>query len=691
MKKLVKYGIGTLVTAGVATGIAIPVANKVNEKKDVIRHIDMSQLAWGNTTLQQVVDSVKEDEKVSGSILTSVSKSATFIMYDKEQEASLKLQEMHFEFKLFQIREERAKLENEKSQSGTTQARKRQIDERLKDLTDDEKTTNDNKNKLTHLTKADYESATFISTFPKVLMIREVIKERQSKIFDDNKRAFVNQFSTKEEGENAWLDEQKKKYNGATNKNDAVAMLVYGIIRKDAYAVYNYELNGTYTKEMKDAVKADTTTKVFPFLANAQEKTTLGTKTDKVYFIATKSKDPSKIAVTIDATNKAIVDMASTKLVHLSHALIPVRQNAISATLPWEVVKEELIGGKKGSQATGFASMYGTASPATSFIESLAALFDHTATETGAPAEAAVKADNFFIGKALSQPTAAKGGSLGVKQKIESVKGMAPGFQVGIIEALHAIASGNNDHTEGDAVVQAIIDGVKKIFTDHSITNQAQLVAYVNSLSKDQITNVFGSVFRTAFGAKPKLYYLLSDHSFILRSEKFGIHFVKVEDFSNPQTLVDQINKDLKNAADDQAVSKVIINYTQLFANMATTDKVVTELLADSAVEAKLKAGYDKDAKDKNGEEIEDQMKTNADGTKVKMTWAEVKTSITKAVENIVASKKLNMVMSSLGNGIKKFLEDNIDKDLIDPTDGHAGTSTIDAEKIYNDALGMAA
>lgn len=653
MKKLLKYGIGATVVGGITAAIAIPIALKVEEKEDVIRHIDMEQIAWGNTKLKDLVTEMKKEESVSGSILTSVSKASTFILYDEEQKGSIELQKKFFEYKLFELREEKGK-------SGTTDERKKAIDKEVTDI----------KAKLAKtLSNVDYESTSFSSDFPKVLMPREIIQQRQEKILKENRKAFVAQFSTKAEGEKAWLDERHNKYNGATNDAQAVAMLVYQIIKKDAYGKMNYKLNSEYTIKMQSATNEKGNI-IFDFLKNAAKKTSNPLPTDKVYFISTNSKIPGEIYFETDSTkNTQIDDMGKMNLVHLYHALIPAIQNVKGSSLPWNITKADLIGDDSKGNA-GLLSMHGSSN--TSFIKSLEKLFDTSSASQ-------VEADNFFISHSLSQPTAAKYGSLGVNTQIGSLKGFAPGFVLGSIEGFKAINAGSVTHTEGDAVITKIISGIESIFTSKSITNQEQLVSYINSLTDQEITNIFGGVFRDAFGDKPKLFYMLSDQSFMVMS-KFGIHIIKAEGLANGAALTTQINKDLQSAADEQNTDKVVLNYTQLFSRLSSTEKIVAKLMNDAPFVAQLETGYNN--VNKIGTEVEDQLKE--DGTK--KTWTEVKEDIKKAIDNIVASNKIQQVMGALGSNFDTFLEGKYDNNLLDK--GVVG-STISPGDIYKDAIGL--
>lgn len=648
MKKMVKYGIGGAVAAGIITGITVPLVMTINKKDDLpdYRKIDMDQEAWDGKTLQQLVDGVKEEEQIKGSLVTELSKVSAFYLYDKEQLGSIDLQKMDLEF-------QKKKLQDEKAKPATTAARQTAIDTEITKI--DEKIT-----KLASLTKADYEEQTFKTKFPLILMKREVITERQKSILLDTKNAFVARFSTTTEGENAWLDEMKKKYNGATSTDQAVSMLVYSIIRKDAFAATRYKFNSQYTVEQMDSGK-------YSFLTHATKKATNPRETDKVYFVSTESKIPSKIFVDhTNVTSGSIIDKLSrTHLVETHHALIKAIQNEKGGLLPWNIKKEDLIGDGTG-KSYGLLSYYGQTG-SKRFYELIGDMVSGTTFDE----------DVFkkFVKHATGQPSAAKEGSLGLNYELESTKGMVPGFALGSIEAMSDRAN-----TDGIAIINTLKGKIDTWMTSKTITSQEKLEQVINSMSAEEITQEFGSMFSSTFGEKPKLFYGLKNNAYLVIS-KFGIHIIWQQKYTTPAELEAQITKDLKKAADDQSISGSVIDYTKLFAKSQAEEQVLRDLLADTNF--KVEDGYNKTEATKTNEDFPTQyeeLPANAPaGTqRQKMTWADVKAQIIQSLDNIEKTKSFKLLGDVIGTSLDTWLKTQYDSNLRD--------STTSAEDIYRHA-----
>ena len=652
MKKGLKIGIGVTVAAGAAAAIAVPIALNVSKKTKVIdKDINLNEKAWGNTTLGDLLNQVKQDIQVNGSLVTDLGKVATFYLYDKEQTGSIKLQKQWFEYKIW-------KLNKEKAATGTPDARKHEIEREINSI-------NAKIAKLPNLTNSDYNRISFKTDYPKILMKRSIIKERQTNIYNDTKNAYIRQFATRAEGERAWIEERKKKYNGATSDSDAIALLVYKIIQNDAYARTKYSFNSSYTYEQKQSGK-------FTFLVNAVEPPTSPKDTDKVYFISTQSKDPDKIAVDISATSPDIVKLTGSKLVKTSHALIQAKQDEKGYSLPWKVSKDVLIGDSAG-KSFGLLSFYG-AGGSKNFFNLLTTLF------TGATMS---DDDKEFIHKATGQPSASKDGSLGVNTKIGSLKNMVPGFALGGIE-------GMTDHSthDGAAIVTKIVTGLQKFLTDNSITDQVALEQHVNAMSDNEISATFGTLFRDAFkdGATtnaPKLSYGIGTNSYMVLSNN-GIHFVMLQDFQNAADLSSQITKDLNNAAKNQSVKDNVIDYSKLFSIVSQQDIILKDLIKnDGAFMTILKDGYNLPSTSKTGEQFPDVYE--ADGTtKLPFDSASlgadtVLERIKKAFENIEATRVYKEVTGVLGNTLDDWLVKNYDSGL--------RTFTKSPTEIYQDAV----
>lgn len=697
MKKWAKITIASVAVAGVTTAIAVPVALEVNKKEELqdFQKIDMTQNAWQGTTLQQLVDGVKHEEQIKGSLVTKLSEVAAFSLYDDEQTGSVQLQKDTFEYQIWKLDRQ---LAEKITDSGGHQT-DRYTGASRTTLQSNKTTIQGKLTKLNGgLSDSDYNSLTFSRDYPLILMKRSIITTRQNNILQDTKNSFVAQFSTRAEGENAWINEVKKKYNGATSDAEAVSMLVYGIIKNDAYASTKFKLNQSYTVEQRlfaEEQKA-ASKHAFDFLLNAyissdvqghmtnsladtDPRLTDSELSKKLFFISSNSKNSSKIYIDPD---KAATELEKLNLVSTSHALIAAKQNVKGESLPWDIKKEALIGKDDGSNY-GILGFFGAA-PQKNFYTLLNELKSATTTDAGWHGDF-----KQFVEKATGQPSAKKDGLLGMKEKLESVTGMVKGFAIGAIEAMYtqkhsAIAS----VADGKAVIDALVTSIGNWFTANSITTQDELTQKINSMTDDQVTQTFGSMFRDAFkdGTSTSLrwVYHVAGNIYIVTSQ-FGVHFINIE-AQDKTRIKTTIEADIKKSFDDQSTSDVKLNYSQLMTKYRSQETLLKDMMADTAFVAKVKAGYEKTSTAKINSDFPDQLDANGH----KIAWADLLVSINAALDNVqdaARSGKMNQILDA--NGIK-YISDKYDKKLFAETVGGTGTdkdTTLSAEEIYNRGL----
>lgn len=691
MKKWVKGTIATVITGGIAAGIAVPLTLSATEVKELqdFQKINMNQEAWPGITLQQLIDGVKKQEEIRSSLVSKLSEVAAFSIYNKEQVGSVELQKQNFMFQIWKIDKQLAEKKADGTDKYTGETRKQMEDNKTK--------LNNKLSKINNgLSDEDYKNISFSNDYPLIFMKQNIIQQRQNDILQDIKSAYIKQFATKSEGENAWINELKRKYNGATSDAEAVSQLVYGIIKNNAYSSTKFKLDSTYTVEQRlyaeEEKKAGRQT--FSFLLNVYLSTDVQTrltntlqghangltdsdKASKLFFISSNSKQVANIYVDPDA---AATQLESLKLVKTSHALIAAKQNAKGFTLPWTINKEALIGKDDGS-SFGILGFYGASNK--KFFSLLNDLKSSTTTDDGWHGDFKT-----FVEKATGQPSASKDGFLGMKEKIESVIGMDKSFAIGSIEAMY-FQERTSSIQNGAPIIDYIVNKITDWMSSNSITNQESLTQKINSMSDAEITQDFGSIFRDAFSqgteTKPRWVYHVAGNVFIVTSS-FGVHFLNIEN-QDKNKIKSIIEEDISKSFDEQTTSSVKLNYSELINKYKSENDLLKSSMSDSNFITKLKTGYEKPSDQKLDSDLPDQFAK--DGT-TKLPWSDVLTLINDALDNVKSAAKNQLISQALDQNFRKQVEDKYDQKLIQEKVGGTGSDAqkvLTAEEIYSRAL----
>ena len=714
MKKIIKIGMGTLIVGGIATGIAVPLSTKVKEKTDVIPPIDGNGLVVeGGGTVEEWVAAIEKTSEASPSLFSESLKATGRIKYEEEQKGSLEIQSMNFNYEIYKLNQEVIDLDKELKDVVTplltnaditikeaAEARKKAIEDRKIDIADSKKKNSDKILAITNNT-IDYSSDKFAYDYPDVLATRANLIEKQKKILDDQKDAYIKQFNTLAEGKAGWIDQLKKQYNGALTDDEAVEGLVDKVISGPALKQYGRSLQSNYTIEQALAKVGNdyvyeflhdyfsteieqkefilkpgstatqmTTENISEYLyktpaATDKSYSRSGTevrKSDKVYFLGTQSLIKEKIIADIQVTDQKIIDASDNGLIKVSHMLIAAIQNEGGYTLPWTVTKETV---KKLFAFYGAGSKNGTGT--TQWSDEIDKVFESTKNPDGSYTETATQSDiTESVIKNASDNAGSKdtSGDLGTKNDLETVKGFVPGFGIGLLQAIEDIhtTGGKLDPTIGDAIISAIeaigndLESGANLEThaagEHNpLANNDSLNQYIDSLSENDFNTKFGNAFKNAFSGDLEFVYKTTN-GYIINS-KNGIHLVKVEEILTPAILSNNIKEDISIAMNDQGASKITNNYNEIFSSAYSPEKILKELIGDGTTTG---VKFTKEIYD-----IMPDMKKD-DGT-IK-TVTEIYNELSKYIEDSIKSKAISAINSVFTDTIQSYLTNAYDNNM---------------------------
>ena len=690
-KKIVTYsGVGA-VLAGAVTGITVPIVTHKDDKTTVLEHINRSEVVWNDgtrdITLGEVLDTVKKDNPNKNIRLDATQKEAAKYLYEKEAAGSLDLQVMWFKYRLFEIKYQIGVAgtvagtfvdENGNAETKSLKARIKALDDQLATPG----ISNDNKTKWTReketLNKQiddlnqeireveqkidnvenknlNFDSSTFSSDYPKILKPISTIRSKQEKILLDQKHNFVNQYGTEGDGKKSWVEERSSKYNGATSDDMAIDSMVYGVIKNQAYTQFKFSLATEFTTKHKIA-KDKNGAPIFGFLQNVVSKKTDATSTvvdtdltNKLFFLSTASRIPSKIHVDLTDTTSAgingstLATMVKAKdFTILKHYLLKVTQDATGYTLPWKITKD---------QAKMLLKHYGTTGTSqTNVFDALRDVFKDNTSNTYTDVEK--KRDKFLIEmfSENSEGTKKKSGLLGIKPSLQQAKGMVPGFVLGLIDGNKELYDGTDGtSTILDDMLDAIRDTAKAKLSlsfdgSASPSTNDQIDQAIDHMNKDEFEKSFGSAIRDVFYKgtdKPQLSYELPGNRLLVIS-KFGIHIIKNEklDLTNLDT---KLTETVKKAFDEQDIKDIEIDFASIFNQTLTQDRVILEMFNKIPEFKTLIETNVKDADDKNV----------------------VAADIIKMLEDKIKGESIGLVGSVLDGIIDSHYIDHIDKQLL--------------------------
>lgn len=703
LKKGLTIGTTLAVIGGAAGGITAGVLAAKDHKTTILKFIApneevMTDINGNKVTIDDLVNKAKDENQKTNDVLVKVRREVAFKSYDAQQKGSIKLQEMYFEYDKWRYAEEKTEKEAEKSrleaqrvdaralpQNNDREKDRRKkaiesLDHKIKVINDRLTAINkevDKINKNETAMKAanfDYNQSGFSSKYPHVLLKRSAISEKEGKKFDDKRAAFIAQYKTTADGEAAWIKEMDKQYHGATTKEEVINSQVYSQIQQKAFARFNFKINTSFTHKHKRSGK-------FSFLSTVEEKTGLTNKDDdkKLFFLSVDSKDPSEIFQDgPTAVAKLQATAGGLHIIKLQHFLISAKQDAKGGTLPWDVKKDTF---KKLFQYYGS----GAKRPIDEF------------TPTGIFQDSTEEHDKVFV-SAFSdnaKGTIDKSGAMGIKSAIDHITGdgLASGFALGLADLL---AHPSDPNTEGTDLMTAITTKVDEALEKELGTagwnnykaadsdGKNRIIAeLVDNMTDDAFKKRFGSAFRDAFGGvgKLKLSYRLSAQTGFVVST-FGIHLLRFKDLSTGGGLQAQLEKDLKTAREEDSTTKIETNYAELFKNVYSQERILNSYMNDTATH------YDKDGivvttggqtfAEQTIEHLFKDADVKKDITKLMPTAdqgddAKVKAKIKEVIEHSIKSRIdaeiINKVIASISDKREKWIYDNLDKRLRDPSE----------------------
>ena len=693
LKKGLTIGTTVAIVGGATAGITVGVIQAKDHKTKILKIINgdeevMKDFNGNPVTIEGLIEKGKTEQEKTSDILVKVRREAAFVSYDEEQEASIKLQKMYFEYDKWRLGLDKDAKTKEKTDKETelgtaasgstaaTGARKeladaqalpttdtsrqtkidrandkiKSLEDRIKRLTEqitaiETNITNVNNNE-TELQKTDldYTQSGFSGKFPHVLLKRNGIADKESKKFDDKKANFTAQYKTKADGEKAWIEQMQKEFHAST-KQEVIDSKVYSQIQKAAFSRYNFKINSSFTFKQKRSGK-------FPFLNNVtveNDWTAVTTDTDttndnkyddkKLFFLSADSRNPDEIYQDPATASVKLRGIANgVGISKLQHFLISAKQDAKGGSLPWDVKKDTI---KKLFEFYG----QGAGNPDVQPISQLAGIFTD-ATEERDKVLVSAFSDN-------AAGTINKSGSMGIKTNIDHITGdkLAAGFALGCADLMANPTSANtgvNLLADIKSRVEAIMKdelGMAPGATFNGVADNRKIDELITNMPDDKFKKLIGGAFRDAFGGagKMKLSYRLSPQAGIIVSS-FGVHIVRLKDMTTAGALEAQVDKDLETARKDESTAKIQTNYAELFKNIYTQERIIKKYMEDADFVTRVKANVH------DGDKTPDQ----------------IVDAINKAIKNRIDGEMISKIIATISDKREKWIVDAYDKHLRD-------------------------
>lgn len=463
-----------------------------------------------------------------------------------------------------------------------------------------------------------YSSNDFSSNFSTILLPTEQIREKQSKIYYDQKNSFVSSYGTEEEGLGKWETERLEKYNGATSDDAAIDYLLYTQIQTAAFKKYTYTIDASYTIEKvrsliyKDIVGVDATqtAKMVKIDANHLEDD------DLVYFISSGTKIIEEVNISGDLTD---IDSESDKnydsianiidarnLVQLQNAVFDIKQGTNNPRENWTIATDLL------------EKLFTIYNEQTLAADQMKNLFKG--------AEAADKnRDELLIARysSTTDSTQWKSGNLGFMTALQTV-GMVPAFGTGMTAALDI--EYNNNILSADSSYQSVvekpnflstlIDQIKTSFTtlltgkgyDELVSainapstgyytnynsDLRDAINNINTVNENVISSTVGKAIKDLFngitvtGDTSGIAQILkiddtndTNDIYMVVTPEYGIHVIKIN--ADIGGITEAMATDLAEVAKDQDVESSSTDYGTLFTDNYDRPNQINDLLNDS-------------------------------------------------------------------------------------------------------------
>ena len=674
-KLILKSLISILVLGGIGAGIGIPVSNYVNKKEDVLKKINLEEIAYTDAngkewSLKELIEEGEKQEKESISLINDVIKSTVYYLYKNEQQESFEEQIRTFKYEWFKKNETKTKLENKDSLNENEKKELKNINEKLTKL---EKKIEWLKNNKTNK-KVDYNSSNFKKDYPKVLPSIYSLEEKQGKIFDDKKNAYVESFKTLAEGEAEWIKKMKNDYDGAVSKKEAIASLTYKTIKDDALKRYKLSIIDDYTVEMENAKYKTETENIYPFLDGLTAENNLDLNDDKdktLYFIGTNSKNSAHIKSNLNLNGEIIAALERKKVVKMNHLLIGAKPNEKGSSLNWIVEKKTIKNLFREYTDENGNKAY------------LIDLLDENLFKDDE--EEHKEKTTFFIENVSDDTgTAKKNGALGIDSIMNLLGDKVPGFVLGVIDGYDNSQVPN----EGIQLLTSMKEELKKIVWGEKVsgdwpTERKSLKAmreYIDSMEKEKFDEKFGKLFKKLFkynDAGSEISYDLGNKTYLTVS-KFGIHIINLKSYKTKQEIKDTIDEDIKKIIKEQSTSKSILKYDVLFNDTFSDNNIIKEMLKIQDFVTYLKTGYEKKEDQKETYDLRDFLNTDES----KKNWNDVLNEIKYENDNFEKTKALKNLDKVW---IKAELGDIINKKRIDKI--YEAKPTTTSQAIYEKVL----
>lgn len=345
-KKILAF-MGSTIAAAIPVAVVVSCGSASNEWK----YKNDEHLYEGGPTLGDFQKDVEKTDSSNGKSWDIIKKQAAFFYYEQEHKGSLNVQRDQFLW-------EKKKKNDELDSLVDNDNNKKAIEDLKKDISEIDKKIEEIKTP----NSLNYSSSDFSSDFPEVLLPITEIKKKQEEIFNNEKNAFVSKYSTKQEGEAAWVAQLSTKYDGANTKDEAINNLVFNVIKTNAFLRNNIKIDSSYTvKQLRWANTTDADG-AFPFLnidgydgtGNVEDAITSKSPSlrvsgndddDKVYFYGSDSKiwghqGEENLKIFDESRLQDLIGDKSYRMYR--HVLLNIQPNSKGRTLPWEASIDEI-------------------------------------------------------------------------------------------------------------------------------------------------------------------------------------------------------------------------------------------------------------------------------------------------------------------------------------------------------------
>ena len=747
MKKTVKqsliWGTVALGLAGTVTGITVPILNAKNEERQTkILNYNENVAIDGHSVKNWWEDQEKSSQTKETTLVSKVEREIAFKLYDEEQAGSIEMQRAYFEWKKHtQVKTMidflRDTLNVTYTITGTDIAatyadvktkittqitaetdvdRKKDLNERFDSMT---KAWEDNLKNIDTIDKKTFNwSATDFSTkFPKILLPQSEIRAKQVKEYEEQMNAFVNNFKTKAEGEDAWYKALPGRYNGAKNKTEAVDAKVFNLVSKTAYARFKYTVNSSFTYEQyKSGVFADylgtfdatlpefdaTNPNANPNRKVFVKKIVTGNHegTEKVYYFGSLSNTK--------AWNNRIAHIPSSikHLTRTHNAILGFKQDKDSISAPWTVDKKMLV---KLFQTI-------TTTDTKPAIEKWADIFKSGKED--------LTKELIASHSMTTDKTQHNSGDLGYMEPLDNL-GMVPGFALGtlaimgdtshdkVLDGQHIDSNGHATTGTGDSFLKVLMDAMKTSFTNYltakgitlptlpgTVSTPAQIkelddynkeIANIFNIkmTDDEVKQYFGKVVRDVYAKLTKndgtpVAIEVSPGVYMVLNDEYGIHVIK---FEKTATGLFETNfkADMQRAANDQSWEKISTNWVDLMSKHQSSATNLRDLMG---IEYETPAGVANP-----NPAIDATWETFLKNKYEKLGYTasnsnEIAKDLINAIKNEIQAENIGRVDRAVKDSLYKWLEGKINKGLFtDGKDGSDTYSTLLPNEIYNIAI----